>query len=106
MIYLLDLENVSNQKPMLMQSGSTLEHCQFLRSILTVLFHCSVYLFANFLLCFLFPGMIFIFLCSSVSEALTSVSEALTFCYILLARHMGILHSRIVSEHLKKQLPL
>jgi hypothetical protein len=31
MIYPLDLESVSNQRPMLMQSGSTLELCPFLR---------------------------------------------------------------------------
>lgn len=33
MIYQPDLENVSNQKPMLMQSGSTRERCQFLRLV-------------------------------------------------------------------------
>lgn len=58
MIYLLDLENVSNQKPMLMQSGSTLEQCQFLRLVNSyVSFDGLVKLYFSFD-CIYFWGMI------------------------------------------------
>jgi hypothetical protein len=60
MIYPLDLESVSNQRPMLMQLGSTLELHQFLRLFVSSLgcFNFWVNLCINFLVYFVFGALI------------------------------------------------
>jgi hypothetical protein len=60
MIYPLDLESVSNQRPMLMQSGSTLELRQFLRLFVSSsgCFNFWVNLCINFLIYFVFGALV------------------------------------------------
>jgi hypothetical protein len=95
MIYPLDLESVSNQRPMLMQLGSTLELHQFLRLFVSSLgcFNFWVNLCINFLVYFVFGALI-----SSHIELHWWIVSPFSH-----TRHMEIHHSKIVNEHLKKQ---